>query len=106
MSVNEWPEPTALTVVPAAADLTAATSSSRVEGRTTSTGAQRWFPPQLDHSAAGRRAPVTEGAPAPPNALLPPSAAARPPPAAPGLLLGLDGVDQLGQDLVDVTDHA
>src|SRR3954447_19789416 len=51
MSVNEWPEPTALTVWPAAAAaFTAPTNSSSSAGWSTASAAHVWLRPQLVHS--------------------------------------------------------
>src|SRR5947209_2856848 len=52
MSVNEWPDPTAFTVCPAApAAFTAATSSASPPGWSTASAAQVWLRPQLVHSS-------------------------------------------------------
>src|SRR5437899_1099578 len=82
MSVNEWPVPTTLTRRPAdSARLTRSTRSPSVAGCSTIAGAHRWFPAQFDQTAPAVR-------------------------ATRGLPLGLEGLDQLGQHLVDVADDA
>src|SRR2546423_5629454 len=82
MSVKEWPDPTALTVWPAAAAaFTDATSSPSSPGRSTVSAAHCWLPPQfLQRLAATTAISVS---------------AAR-----------LQGFDQLRHDLVDIADHA
>src|SRR5579884_2627054 len=99
MSVKEWPEPTALTGAPeAAAAATAAESSRSVVGSTTEVGAHTWLPPQLRQRGASLRgrgmAVVTAW-----------SAVGSATEGAPVLGPGLQGLDELGQDLVHVTDH-
>src|SRR4051812_4085505 len=82
MSVKEWPGPTTFTRRPAAsARLTRSTSSPSVAGCSTIAGAHRWLPAQFDQTAPAGR-------------------------ATRALPLGLEGLDQLGQHLVDVADDA
>src|SRR5437764_7545585 len=76
MSVNEWPDPTAFTVWPAApAAFTAATISASSAGWSTASAAHVWLRPQLVHSS------VTSAEPKP--GLLSAAMAASTPPPAP-----------------------
>src|SRR5438105_13182540 len=98
MSVNEWPAPTGLTRRPSAAArfITALSSASDV-GRSTEAGAHRWFPAQLLHVIR--------------RSVRPTVLRRRTRTLAPVLRRrrsgsGLQGFDELRQDLVDVAHDA
>ena len=62
--VKEWPEPTALTVIPSSSAVRRiSTTSEAVRGVTTLAAFAVWLPAQLDHSFA----------PATPHPILPPA---------------------------------
>ena len=109
MAVKLWPRPTTFTVLAsAAACFTMAASSSSVAGRWTASGWASWLPAQFLQTAAfGQR---RRDACAPPAREAPATSRSRvrrtEGPTSETIKAALQGLDQLGQDLVDVADDA